>query len=451
MTASASLVASRFGYGLPLASAAPRTPDAMLAALAGPDAMAVRFPVPSFDWVHERLSDIALNKQAAKTDAVLQARIDAVDAGLKEAGFLALRATIARAVEADDGFRERLVAFWADHFTVSANGREDAIGPYALVEDAIRPHLAGRFGDMLGAVVHHPVMLRYLDQTRSIGPNSRRGKREGSGLNENLARELLELHTMGVGAAYSQDDVRQLAELLTGLTYDERRGYAFNSRMAEPGPEVVLGKSYDGSGEAPIRAFLHDLALRPETGRHLARKLAVHFFADAPEESLVTAIATAWETSGGALSAVYAAMLRHPAAFDEPAAKARQPWDFLLAALRGLGISGKRIMAWPTPRLRQVMIHPLRAMGQNWKNPAGPDGWPEEQETWITPQGLAERINWAMNWPAVLIDPLPHPREFALRVLGDRAAPATLWAADRAENLAEGVGLVLSSPEFNRR
>lgn len=451
MTLSASLVAFRFGYGLPLSGKAPQTPDAMLAALTGPDEMAARFAIPSFDWAQERVADVALNKKAAKTDPALQARIDAVDAGLKEAGLLAMRATIARAVEADDGFRERLVAFWADHFTVGSNGREDAIGPYTFVEDAIRPHLASRFGDMLGAVVHHPVMLRYLDQSRSIGPNSRRGQREGGGLNENLARELLELHTMGVDAAYSQDDVRQLAELLTGLTYDERRGYAFNARMAEPGPEVVLGKTYDGKGEAPIRAFLHDLALRPETGLYLARKLAVHFCSDTPDESMVAAMAAAWKTSGGALTEVYAAMLSHPAAFAGPAAKARQPWEFILSALRGLGVSGKRIMAMPTPRLRQAVILPLRAMGQHWKNPAGPDGWHEALEAWITPQGLAERINWAMNWPAVLIDPLPHPRDFALRVLGDRAAPATLWAADRAENLAEGVGIVLSSPEFNRR
>ena len=451
MTASASLVAFRFGYGLPLGRDAPQTPDALLAALTGPDDMAQRFPIPSFDRAQERISDIALNRQAAKTDPALQARIDAVDAGLKEAGLLAMRATIARAVDAVDGLRERLVGFWADHFTVGSNGREDAIGPYAFVEDAIRPHVAGRFGDMLGAVVHHPVMLRFLDQTRSIGPNSRRGKREGGGLNENLARELLELHSMGVGAAYSQDDVRQLAELLTGLTYDERRGYAFNPRMAEPGPEEVLGKTYDGKGEEPIRAFLHDLALRPETGQHICHKLAVHFCADAPDDSMVAAMAAAWTASGGQLIEVYATMLRHPAAFAGPAAKARQPWDFLLASLRGLGVTGKRMMAMPTPRLRQAVIYPLRAMGQHWKNPAGPDGWPEALETWITPQGLAERINWAMTWPAVLVDPLPHPRAFAERVLGDRAAPATLWAADRAENLAEGVGIVLSSPEFNRR
>ncbi|MCF8511691.1 MAG: DUF1800 domain-containing protein [Rhodobacteraceae bacterium] len=451
MSPSASLVAFRFGYGLPLVPDAPQTPETLLAALAGPDDMAARFTIPSYDWVHERVSDIARNKRAAKSDPVLQSRLDAVDQELEAAGLMAMRATIARAVDAKDSFRERLVAFWADHFTVGAGGREDAITPYAFVEDAIRPHVAGRFADMLSAVVHHPGMLRYLDQTRSTGPNSKRGLRQGGGLNENLARELLELHTLGVGADYAQTDVRQLAELLTGLTYDPRRGYSFDGRMAEPGPETVLGKDYDGKGEAPIRAFLSDLSTKPDTARHIARKLAVHFISDTPDEDLVTRIAQAWATSEGDLMAVYGALLHHPAAFDGPAAKARQPWDFLLAALRGLGVKGKTIMQWQEVRLRRVMILPLRAMGQYWKSPPGPDGWPENTETWITPQGLAERIGWAMRWPTVLADPPPLPRDFADRVLGDRAAPATVWATERAESLAEGLGIVLSSPEFNRR
>ncbi len=451
MTLSPSLVAFRFGYGLPLAAGAPQTAEAMLAALAGPDTMAARFPVPSYDWVHERASDIARNKMAAKTDPTLQTRLEGVHAELKEAGMAALGASVARCVAAPDMFRERLVAFWADHFTVSAGGQDDAIFPYAFVEDAIRPHVAGHFGDMLSAVVHHPAMLRYLDQTRSVGPNSRKAKRRGGGLNENLARELMELHTLGVGASYSQADVRQLAELLTGLTYDARRGYAFDPALAEPGPETVLGKTYDGKDEAPIRAFLQDLARRPETGQHLARKLAVHFVSDDPDPAMVTAMAAAWQAADGALLPMYQAMLTHPAAHAAPAAKARQPWDFLMAALRGLGVKGEDVIAWKRDRLTAVVLQPLRAMGQNWKSPPGPDGWPEALETWITPQGLAERIGWAMRWPAELVSPLPEPKAFAEAVLGDRASPALLWAVVRAENRAEGVGIVLSSPEFNRR
>ncbi|WP_430463362.1 DUF1800 domain-containing protein [Tabrizicola sp.] len=451
MTPSASLVAFRFGYGLPLPEGAPVAPEAMLAALAAPDEMAQRFAIPGYDWVHGHVADVALNKQAARSDAALQARLDAVVQGMQATGQMAMRATLARALEAPDGFRERLVAFWADHFTVGAGGREDAITPYAFVEDAIRPHLTGRFADMLVAVVRHPGMLRYLDQTRSVGPNSRRASRRGGGLNENLARELLELHTLGVGAAYTQTDVRQLALLLTGLTYDDRRGFAYDDRMAEPGPKTVFGQTYNGRGEAAIAAFLHDLAQRPDTARHIAQKLAVHFLSDTPDAGVVDAMASAWTASAGDLMQVYAALLRHPAAQTGPAAKARQPWDFLIAAFRALGLRGPDLMGWSDARLRNVVILPLRAMGQAWKSPPGPDGWDEAIETWITPQGLAERISWAMRWPAEIAAPLPDPQVFAQTVLGDRAAPATLWACVRAENRAEGVGIVLASPEFNRR
>lgn len=451
MIPSASLAAFRFGYGLPLPEGAPVAPEAMLAALAAPDEMAQRFAIPGYDWVHGHVADVALNKQAARSDAALQARLDGVVQGMLAAGLMALRATLARALDAPDGFRERLVAFWADHFTVGAGGREDAITPYAFVEDAIRPHLTGRFADMLVAVVRHPGMLRYLDQTRSVGPNSRRASHRGGGLNENLARELLELHTLGVGAAYTQTDVRQLALLLTGLTYDDRRGFAYDDRMAEPGPKTVLGQTYEGPGEAAIAAFLTDLSRRPDTARHIAGKLAVHFLSDSPDAGVIEAMAQAWEGSGGELIAVYGALLRDPAALSGPAAKARQPWEYLVAALRGLGLRGADVMAWPDARLRDAVILPLRAMGQAWKSPPGPDGWDEAIETWITPQGLAERISWAMRWPAELAAPLPDPGDFAENALGDRAAPATLWACVRAENRAEGVGIVLASPEFNRR
>jgi uncharacterized protein (DUF1800 family) len=451
MTPSASLAAFRFGYGLPVPEGVPVTPDAMLAALSAPDEMAQCFAIPGYDWVHGHVADVARNKQAAREDALLQARLDGVVQGTQVAGLMAMRATLARAIAAPDGLRERLVAFWADHFTVGAGGREDAITPYAFVEDALRPHLTGRFADMLLAVVRHPGMLRYLDQTRSVGPNSRRASRRGGGLNENLARELLELHTMGVGAAYDQSDVRQLALLLTGLTYDDRRGFSYDDRMAEPGPKTVLGQTYDGPGEAAIAAFLRDLSVRPDTAHHIARKLAVHFLSDAPDPAVVDAMAAAWTASGGDLMQVYAALLHHPAALSEPAAKARQPWDYLAAALRGLGIRGEDVMGWPDERLRDALILPLRAMGQAWKSPPGPDGWGEAIETWITPQGLAERISWAMRWPAELAAPLPDPQTFAQTVLADRAAPATLWACERAENRAEGVGIVLASPEFNRR
>ncbi len=447
-----SLVAFRFGYGLPLSDTSPVTPDAMLAALAGPDVMAARWPIAGFAAAQEHIHTVADGKRAVEKDPAAAASVSASAVALDLMGQAALRATIARCLEADDVLRERLVAFWADHFTISSGGRPDAITAYAFVEDAIRPHLAGPFHTMLAAVVRHPGMLLYLDQTRSIGPNSRQAKgRNSGGLNENLARELLELHSLGVGGAYTQTDVRQLAELLTGLTYDARRGSSFDSRRAEPGPETVLGKSYDGKGDAPILAALQDISRHADTARHICRKLAVHFLSDTPDAAVLDAMVAAWGATGGDLMAVYSALLNHPAAWDRTAHKARQPWDFVISALRGLGVRGQQVVDWDDKDINQLVLRHLHNMGQRWKSPPGPDGWPEEIEVWITPQGMAERIDWAMTRPARLVRPLPHPVDLAKTVLGDRASAAVLWAAERAESRAEGIGVVLASPEFNRR
>jgi uncharacterized protein (DUF1800 family) len=446
-----SLAAIRFGFGLPLPKGAPVEPAMMLAALSGPD-------VAAFDFPASGLVDVLPVLQAAQAGrmAMRAAPEDraAYAAAAREAGKIAdiaTRSQFSRALDAPDGFRERLVRFWADHFTTKPRNRPETTLPGALIEDAIRPHVAGRFGDMLEAAVLHPAMLAYLDQVASVGPGSRFGKRRGRGLNENLAREVLELHTLGVGAGYGQTDVREMAELLTGLDATAAEGLLFRPERAEPGPETVLGKTYSGAGMAPIRAALQDLAQRPETALHLARKLAVHFVADDPDPDLVGAIAAAYRQSGGGLLAAYEALLTHPAAWVQTLAKARQPLDFTLAALRALGWRGRDVMALGARPLRRFILRPMALMGQEWGRPNGPDGWPESVESWITPQGLGARIAWAMEVPDRLVKTLPDPQDFAQTALGPAADARLLWAVARAETRREGVGLVLASPAFNRR
>ena len=451
MTPPASLIAFRYGFGLPLAQGAALTSGEMLAALTGPDLMANRYPIVTQSWLSARAQSLTQAKKRMKTDPAGQADFDAIAAEVKAATDAALRATLARAIDTADGFRERLVAFWADHFTVAAFGQENGASSYAFVEDAIRPHLSGPFSALLTAATRHPAMMTFLDQTRSVGPTSPSGVKKGLGLNENLARELLELHTLGIGAAYSQTDVRQLAELLTGLAYDDRRGAYFDARRAEPGGETVLGKTYEGRGEGPVLQALSDLARHPDTARHICRKLAVHFLSDTPDPSVIETMTQAWTTSDGDLSKVYTALLTHPAAWAEPTAKARQPFEFIAAALKALGLTGADVLALPEKLFKASVIQALHDMGQRWKAPPGPDGWPEEITAWITPQGMTRRIDWAMRWPAQLTASLPHPTDLAARALGDRASPTLLWAAERAENLAEGVGIVLAAPEFNKR
>ena len=448
-----SIAAFRFGYGLPVAPGM-ATPEAMLASLAGPDLAAQRWPgVTVAELMPVAMAYRRIKKEqktqadATKAKAALRGVIGAAD----KLALTGVKAALARAVGSDDALRERLVQFWADHFTVTPKNRIERALPATLTEDAIRPNLMRPFGAMLKAVMTHPAMLIYLNQDASFGPGSLAGKHQNKGLNENLARELLELHTLGVGAGYSQADVRQMAELLTGLTVQPGTGFVFDPRRAEPGAEVVLGVSYGGDGLEPVLKALDDLALRPETARHLAQKLAVHFVADVPDKGLVTALEAAWNDSGGDLGRVTRALLDHPAAWVPEPGKARQPWDFIAASLRALGVSGDHIHVADDKAFQRMVLQPLTDMGQHWQQAPGPDGWPEAAEDWITPQGLAARINWAVQVPERMVKPLPDPRAFVTTALGSRASERLIWAVSAAESVAEGVGLVLASPEFNRR
>jgi uncharacterized protein (DUF1800 family) len=444
------LAAIRFGYGLPVTPDAPGDADGMLALLAGPDVAADLWPGVTLADVAPVWQVAAAARRAARQSEALRRDFRKALRTVQDQTFLAMRVGIARALGSQDMFRERLVRFWADHFTTEAKFRHDAALTDAMVEDVIRPHVAGRFADMLRGVTLHPAMLLYLDQVRSVGPGSRVGLRRAEGLNENLARELMELHTLGVGGGYRQDDVRQAAELLTGLTATPQDGFQFDPDMAEPGPETVLGITYDGDALEPIHALLDDLAVHPDTARHLARKLVVHFVSDTPDEGMVDAMAQAYLAADGQLMALYRAMLGHPAAWGADAQKARQPYDFIVAAFRALGMTPDGALRMNRKRVAGMMIAPLRAMGQDWGKPGGPDGWEEAAEAWINPQGMAARITWAMTVPEAL-GPLPDAREMVGRVLGERASERLIWAVNAAEDQRDGVGLILASPEFNRR
>jgi uncharacterized protein (DUF1800 family) len=444
------LAAIRFGYGLPVGQDAPGGAEAMLALLAGPDMAMDQWPGITMAAVAPVWQVAAVARRAARQSEADKRAFRVSLRAVQDQRFDAMRAGIARALGAQDAFRERLVRFWADHFTTEAKFRHDAALTDAMAEDVIRPHVAGRFADMLRGVTLHPAMLLYLDQVRSVGPGSVQGQRRDAGLNENLARELMELHTLGVGGSYRQDDVRQAAELLTGLTATPKDGFAFNPDMAEPGPETVLGITYDGAEMTPIHDLLDDLAIHPDTARHLARKLAVHFVSDTPDEGMIATMAAAYLAADGHLMALYRAMLLHPAAWDGALQKARQPYDFIVVALRALGLTPDAALRLNRKRMAGLILSPMRAMGQDWGKPGGPDGWEESATAWINPQGMAARITWAMTVPAEL-DAVTDPRAMLDRVLGGIASERLIWAVHAAEDPREGVGLILAAPEFNRR
>lgn len=451
------IAAIRFGYGLSPHIAPPQSPQAMLEALAAPDEMARAYPIPGVAALAESFAQAREINRARRAGApgAREALRDWRQAN-RERHAAMLRATVARGVAAPDALRERLTRFWADHFTVKGRGTTRLV-VQSFVEDAIRPHVSAPFATMLRAAETHPLMLIYLDQASSIGPgsevaarNAKKGRRRG--MNENLARELLELHTLGVGGAYGQDDVRQLAELLAGLTVRRTSEGVFLPERGEPGAEQVLGRSYGGPRPKleDIHAALGDIAVHPDTAAHIARKLAVHFVSDSPPEGLVRHLRDAFVETAGDLGAVTRALLEHPAAWG-PLEKTKQPFDFIVSAGRALGLSGARVAGLDLQQTRRVLERPMALMGQKWEDPTGPDGWPEDSAHWLTPQGLAVRINWAMAAGRLRDIELPDPRALVRNALGGQAGPGLRFAARAAERQAEGVGIVLSSPDFQKR
>lgn len=455
----------RFGTGLAPGIAPPDSVDMMLSRLAGPDVMAQDYPIETFDQMRQRLS--ALNtarraipkaKPGPAQDQLLEEyrRLQQTE-NLAQSDWLMKK--FARRSLTNDGLRERLTAFWSDHFTAIGRGPILKRVTSTHVEGFVRPHVNGRFADMLIAVETSPVMLHYLDQVGSVGPNAeiQATAKRRRGLNENLAREILELHTLGVGGPYEQKDVRQLAELLTGLTYTQDFKSVYRPRWAEPGSETVLGKEYGGNKPRldDIHQVLTDLAHHPATAHHLSGKLAVHFLGDAPDPEIIATMTETWRATEGDLMAVYRAMLSHPAAWAQKRLNVKPPMDFISSALRGLSVPATPFRGKPTDFrrwIRQNFLNPLARMGQPYERPVGPDGWPEEDDFWITPQGLANRMQWALHSPRALLGgKLPDPRDFVETVLGPDAPEAVRFVARAAESQQEGIALVLISPAFQRR
>jgi len=339
-----------------------------------------------------------------------------------------------RSAQARAGLAERLVAFWANHFCVSvAKSNFIRISAGAFEREAIRPHVLGRFSDMLFAVESHPAMLHYLDNQQSIGPNSQAGLRQKRGLNENLARETMELHTLGVDGGYTQDDVTSLARILTGWTIAGRGGklgepgtFVFNSNAHEPGPQVLLGKTYAPEGTRQGEAALLDLARHPATANHIATKLSRHFVADEPPVALVARLAGVFSATDGDLKAVTLALIDAPEAWTAPLTKMRTPYEFLIAAMR---ITGR------VPEDPGALLNSLSMLGMPFWTPPGPNGFPDTAAAWASPEGMKLRLDVALQSASRLRDP-PDPRELLDAIAGAAASEETRrpWRGPKPSN-----------------
>jgi uncharacterized protein (DUF1800 family) len=354
------------------------------------------------------------------------------------------RARFTAAHAAEIGFVERLVWFWSNHFCVSTDTVLYMAGGYE--REAIRPHVLGRFGDMLAAAELHPAMLIYLDNARSVGPSSVAGLIVKVGLNENFAREVLELHTLGVRTGYTQADVISFAKVLTGCTIlpaatNPEHGveFVFNPRIHEPGPQVVLGKTYVEVGVAQTRAVLADLAGHPSTAGHVARKLARHFVADDPPEPLVGRLTQRFRDTDGDLKEIAKALVEAPETWETPPTKLKRPNEWLTAMRR----------AMPDQPLDVVRALRSRAMmGEPLWRPAAPQGFADVQSPWV--DGLAQRLDVAERVAermAASVD----PSELVEITLGPLASTDTRRAVARAESRQQALTLALMAPEFHRR
>ncbi|MEZ4242073.1 MAG: DUF1800 domain-containing protein, partial [Myxococcota bacterium] len=385
------VAASRFGLGArpgELAQIGVHARDWLLSQLSAPDPH-VQSRLAALPSTERRVAGIAAMKGAAP-EAREQLRMDRRDDYTGDFGV-----HLAAAAASTMPFRERLVAFWGNHLTVSIARKEvtPLVGPFE--REVVRPGLDGSFADLVLASAKHPAMLAYLDNARSVGPDSWAGRKSGHGLNENYARELLELHTVGVDAGYGQADVEALAALLTGWTIDglgpglgrgmwpfgtAEGGFAYRPERHQPGARTVMGASYRDA-EAAIRA----LAVHPATAQHVATRLARHFVADDPPPEAVAALADAFVASEGDLPSVHRALVALPMPWQAPLAKVRSPWDLVLATQRAVGgePDGARL------------LRSLKFLGQLPYQAPSPQGWPDRAEAWIGGGAVLARLEWA--------------------------------------------------------
>ena len=460
----ASIAATRFGLGAKPGeiSAARGDPAAYLKTQIS--AAGAEQPAGEFESAAQRIVELRRFQQlrrAAKQDG--DPRADPVrmarkliieDAGAEFLARMRLAATT------DAGFRERWALFWFNHFTVGQKNLQTVILTGPFEREAIRPHVFGRFEDLLVASSSHPAMLLYLDQARSVGPNSQYAGLSHmgvpalkglGGLNENLAREIMELHTLGVGSGYSQGDVTEFARALTGWSIvglnEHRFGqpgepgqFTFRQGAHEPGVRHILGKAYPQEGIDQAHAVLSDLATHPATAHHIAVKLARHFVADDPPPTLVARLEKRFSATGGQLDRVAETLIDSPEAWAPAERKFKTPYEFLISGYRAAGVPAGAEIA-PV----------LTSLGQKPFSAPSPKGWSEDAADWASPDGIVKRMGWAEAFSARVVATDAQPMQIARNTLGARLTPATATAIGRAESRTEAFSILLMSPEFQRR
>lgn len=453
-TPAAFIAATRFGFGARPHDLAAITPDPQgwLESQLDPnlaDAPALN-SMPSTMDIVRNLKATAKRRKELKKEAkmnpqgVTKEMKDVIKAQLKD--YLAQSAARTQlAISSNAPFFERLVQFWSNHFTVSTTKRQDMPLVAAFERDAIRPYVMGNFTDMLIATSRHPAMLIYLDNVRSIGPHSQIGLRRHKGLNENLGREIMELHSIGVNGGYTQADVTEFAKMLTGWTIDadgrgDGSGFFFSPAMHEPGKKTLLGQTYEQAGVNEALTAMRIFAGRDSTASFLATKLARHFIADDPPQDAVDELARAYTMARGDLPSVYKTLIGLDAVWKNPLPKIKTPNDYIISLLRvtGLGVNDVNL-AYGFKNLGQV---PFTA--------PSPAGWSDVAKDWISAESLLQRVDLA-QMVARGVYTAHDPMDLMEQTVGPVVSPETQTAIKRAGSQAEAITVLFSSPEFQRR
>ncbi len=368
-------------------------------------------------------------------------------------------ARLAHAASTRDGFAERWARFWGNHFTVAVRdvSTTGLVGPFE--REAIRPHVFGPFVNLLKQATFHPGMLIYLDAFRSIGPSTKAGQNRNAGFNENLAREIMELHTLGVGSGYTQDDIVAFAKALTGWSIEGMaQSFIASARPAaapraadgdavflpglhEPGPRDVLGKRYAEDGAGQAGAILADLARHPATARHIATKLARHFVSDDPPLTAVAKLEAAYNKSDGDLAVLARAVIDLDEAWNPAQKKFKTPEEMLVSILRAAEV-----------RLggRAQVRTGFGALAQRTFGAPSPAGWEDTTAAWASPDSIGKRLEWA-NALSRRMEPGLSPGAFLDHSLGVLAQAHTRTTVAQAESAKQGFTLAIMSPEFQRR
>ena len=392
----------------------------------------------------------------------------------RQVGAELVAARLIRATDSRRQLQEQLVDFWFNHFNVSADKGAVRWMVSSYEREAIRPHVFGSFRALLGAVAHHPAMLFYLDNWASTREGFSAPKRGRLGLNENYARELLELHTLGVDGGYTQDDVREVARCFTGwsiLKPNAEGTFEFHPAAHDRRSKRVLGTDIPaGGGIEDGERILDLLATHPSTARFIARKLAQKFVMDSPPPALVERVAQVFLRTSGDLTATYRALFESPEFWSDAArgSKVKTPLEFTISAVRALGGT----TAGDVP-----MVQALNRMGQPPYRAQPPTGWPEVAQPWVNPGALVARIDFGLKLasgrltgtmvPLPSVDGAPDEvvdrtaRAVLHRPLGEQTRATVLAALGVSEVMPDGerrpidparlVGLLLGAPEFQNQ